>query len=168
MDSTFYFGAFFTEQYFTGFYTYFLLFFTIPIIKIMSQHHEQQQLSRWQRRRRKRRPATKAAEGSGGVTKLLLRVRSSGGIISNVAGPGRRQWRAAGAAKAMRMAAEPAKMTVMLLGRRKWHELHAHLCGDWWMDDVDWWWRSKRWRENEWRFAHLVERRKEHHVLASF
>ena len=43
MDSTFYFGAFLTEQYFTGFYTYFLLIFTIHIIKIMSQHHEQQQ-----------------------------------------------------------------------------------------------------------------------------
>jgi hypothetical protein len=39
----FYFGAyFFTEQYFTGFHTYFLLFFTIHIINIMSQHHEQQ------------------------------------------------------------------------------------------------------------------------------
>jgi len=43
IDSTFYFGAFFTEQYFTGFYTYFLLIFTIHTIKIMSQHHEQQQ-----------------------------------------------------------------------------------------------------------------------------
>jgi hypothetical protein len=31
------------EQYFTGFYTYFLLIFTIHIIKIMSQLHEQQQ-----------------------------------------------------------------------------------------------------------------------------
>jgi hypothetical protein len=36
----------------------------------------------------------------------------------------------AGAADAMRTAAEAAKMTVMLLGRRKWNEFHAHLCGD--------------------------------------
>jgi hypothetical protein len=48
----------------------------------------QQGQQRW---RRQRRPATKAAEGSGGVTKLSLRVRSSRGLISNVAGPGRRQ-----------------------------------------------------------------------------
>jgi hypothetical protein len=33
----------FTEQYFTRFYTYFLLIFTIQIINITSQHHEQQQ-----------------------------------------------------------------------------------------------------------------------------
>jgi hypothetical protein len=33
----------FTEQYFTRFYTYFLLIFTIHIINIMSQRHEQQQ-----------------------------------------------------------------------------------------------------------------------------
>jgi hypothetical protein len=62
-NSTFYFGAYFTEQYFTlplhsiiiftlenfteqyftCFHTYFLLIFTIHIINIMSQHHEQQQ-----------------------------------------------------------------------------------------------------------------------------
>jgi hypothetical protein len=42
-NNTFYFGAYFTEQYFTRFYTYFLIIFTIHIINIMSQHHEQQQ-----------------------------------------------------------------------------------------------------------------------------
>jgi hypothetical protein len=42
-NSTFYFGAYFTEQYSTHFYTYFFKIFTIHIINIMSQHHEQQQ-----------------------------------------------------------------------------------------------------------------------------
>jgi hypothetical protein len=46
-NSTFYFGAYFTEQYFTGFYTYCLLIFTIHTVNIMSQHHEQQQERSW-------------------------------------------------------------------------------------------------------------------------
>jgi hypothetical protein len=45
---------------------------------------------------------------------LLLGFRSSGRLPDGVTGPGRRLWMAGGAAEAMRTAAEPADMSVML------------------------------------------------------
>jgi hypothetical protein len=62
--------------------------------------------------------------GSGGGHNGLAARRR---LISRFRDQGRRQWMAADAKKVTPQVAEAAEISVMLMGRRKWKEFHAHL-----------------------------------------